>query len=124
MLELVFPPPGHLPHIYPVLNVLLSTPVFAFTWLWSIKRSVEMSWGLSGLGFHNKPRLSTELKSVNGDSTIPEEDGLQSSAGVTTGLGLFTGSNRPGGLRTRSLGYGQGKRSTIRSSSFQPEPDS
>ena len=33
-----------------VLTVLLSTPVFAFTWLWSIKRGVEVGWALGGVG--------------------------------------------------------------------------
>ncbi|TRM64053.1 ALG6, ALG8 glycosyltransferase family-domain-containing protein [Schizophyllum amplum] len=36
ILELAFAPPARFPDLYPVLNVLVSTPVFAAAWLWSI----------------------------------------------------------------------------------------
>ncbi|THH28217.1 hypothetical protein EUX98_g5967 [Antrodiella citrinella] len=49
ILELILPPPAPLPDIYPVLNVLISTPVFGLTWLWSIKRGVEVGWATGGL---------------------------------------------------------------------------
>jgi len=43
-------PPTQYPDIYPVLNVLISTPVFGFAWLWSIKCGVEVGWAMGGLG--------------------------------------------------------------------------
>lgn len=52
--ELALAPPKRLPDIYPVLNVLLSTPIFAITWLWSIKRCIEVSWGTSKMSFQPK----------------------------------------------------------------------
>ena len=42
-------PPSRYPDIYPVLNVLVSTPVFVLVWLWSIKSGVEKQWALGGL---------------------------------------------------------------------------
>jgi alpha-1,3-glucosyltransferase len=43
-------PPSRYPDLFAVLNVLISTPVFVLTWLWSIKCGVEVGWALSGLG--------------------------------------------------------------------------
>lgn len=57
--ELLFAPPRRLPDIYPVLNVLVCTPIFAVTWLWSIKRSIEVAWGTS--------RMNVRLKSQKRD---------------------------------------------------------
>jgi len=50
LMELLISPPSRFPDLYPVLNVLLCTPVFGITWLWSIKRSTEVTWGVSALG--------------------------------------------------------------------------
>ncbi|KAL0069802.1 Glucosyltransferase-like protein [Marasmius tenuissimus] len=49
-LEMVVTPPERYPDLFPVLNVLVSTPVFVLTWLWSIKCCVEVSWAIGGLG--------------------------------------------------------------------------
>ncbi|OJA13370.1 hypothetical protein AZE42_12061 [Rhizopogon vesiculosus] len=49
MPELIVAPPARYPDLFPVLNVLISTPTFGLIWLWSIKRSVELSWPMSGL---------------------------------------------------------------------------
>ena len=43
-------PPSRYPDLIAILNVLISTPVFVLTWLWSIKCGVQVSWALSGLG--------------------------------------------------------------------------
>ncbi|KAL0570030.1 Glucosyltransferase-like protein [Marasmius crinis-equi] len=50
LLEMVVTPPERYPDLFAVLNVLISTPVFALTWLWSIKCCVEVSWAIGGLG--------------------------------------------------------------------------
>ncbi|KAF9463046.1 glucosyltransferase [Collybia nuda] len=50
ILEFVIAPPSRYPDMYPVLNVLVSTPVFVLTWLWSIKCGIEVAWALGGLG--------------------------------------------------------------------------
>ena len=46
---MIIPPPRY-PDLFAVLNVLISSPVFVLTWLWSIKCGVEVGWALSGLG--------------------------------------------------------------------------
>lgn len=47
-LELIFPPPARYPDLFPVLNVLICTPVFGLVWLWSLKCGVEVGWALGG----------------------------------------------------------------------------
>ncbi|TCD70905.1 Glucosyltransferase-like protein [Steccherinum ochraceum] len=78
ILEFFVPPPARLPDIFPVLNVLVSTPVFALTWLWSIKRGIEVSWAAGGLGSSSthtvqapglKPQLSTDSTSTTASFT-------------------------------------------------------
>ncbi|KAK7048375.1 DNA replication helicase [Favolaschia claudopus] len=49
MLELLILPPARYPDLFPVLNVLISTPVFMLVWLWSIKSGFETSWALGGM---------------------------------------------------------------------------
>ena len=41
-------PPARYPDLFPVLNVLVSASVFGCTWLWSIKRGLEIGWALGG----------------------------------------------------------------------------
>jgi len=53
-LELVVPPPARYPDLFPVLNVLISTPVFASVWLWSIWNTVKVSWAIGGLSSSSK----------------------------------------------------------------------
>lgn len=50
VVELVISPPKRYPDMYPVLNVLISTPVFILIWLWSIKCGMEVAWALGGIG--------------------------------------------------------------------------
>lgn len=50
LMELILSPPSRYPDLYPVLNVLICTPVFMLTWLWSIKCGIEVGWALGGLG--------------------------------------------------------------------------
>ncbi|KAF8505356.1 glucosyltransferase [Hysterangium stoloniferum] len=47
--EAIIKPPTRYPDLFPVLNVLISALVFFLTWLWSIKRGVEVGWALGGL---------------------------------------------------------------------------
>jgi hypothetical protein len=49
ILEFGCRPPPRCPDLFPVLTVLLSTPVFVFTWLWSIKSIIEARWTAGGL---------------------------------------------------------------------------
>jgi alpha-1,3-glucosyltransferase len=57
-------PPSRYPDLFAVLNVLISTPVFVLTWLWSMKCGVEVGWALSGLGSISKPsKVSSEAAS-------------------------------------------------------------
>ncbi|KAF8967145.1 glucosyltransferase [Flammula alnicola] len=77
-LELIIPPPARYPDLFPVLNVLISTPVFVLTWLWSIKCGIEPP---------------AERKSSEDAGVPPAVNG--------------TGSYRQMGGRALSLGYGQ-----------------
>lgn len=52
-MEFVIQPPARYPDLFPVLNVLVSTPVFGLVWLWSIKSGIEVGWAISGLGGGN-----------------------------------------------------------------------
>ena len=54
-------PPSRYPDLFAVLNVLISTPVFVLTWLWSIKCGVEVSWALGGLGSITRASKSSKV---------------------------------------------------------------
>jgi len=58
VLEFAHRPPARYPDIFTPLNVLLSTPVFAFTWLWSIESIIEVRWTASagGLSIGGEPK--------------------------------------------------------------------
>jgi alpha-1,3-glucosyltransferase len=58
MAEILFLPPASLPDLYPVLNVLLSASIFGLSWIWSIKRLVEISWAMGPLGSSVQPTRS------------------------------------------------------------------
>ncbi|KAF9029779.1 ALG6, ALG8 glycosyltransferase [Hymenopellis radicata] len=51
-LEAVFPtsPIARLPDLWPVLNVLVSTPLFFLLWAWSVRAGVEERWAGSEFG--------------------------------------------------------------------------
>ncbi|PIL22484.1 hypothetical protein GSI_15173 [Ganoderma sinense ZZ0214-1] len=105
--EFLITPPPRFPDIFPVLNVLVSTPVFALIWLWSVKRGVEVSWALGGLGIRAKTSPSQKKPisasvSTNGTSDHPSLDEQ-----VRTATGAA--SLRSEGYRTISLGYVQGR---------------
>ncbi|TBU44475.1 glucosyltransferase [Dichomitus squalens] len=105
--ELFISPPARLPDIFPVLNVLISTPVFALVWLWSIKRGVEVSWAIGGLGSRSKAPASSHKRPLPASaSSLPLPADRQSeqhwSPDGATAL-------RAGGLRTMSLGYAQAR---------------
>ncbi|KAI0768999.1 ALG6, ALG8 glycosyltransferase family-domain-containing protein [Trametes elegans] len=105
--EVLFSPPARLPDLFPVLNVLVSTPVFALVWLWSIKRGVEVSWALGGLGSraHAQPRFPPK------SAPFPAELGGGVGDGEARANGLP--SIRAQGLRTMSLGVASGRRRTV-----------
>ncbi|KAH9049839.1 glucosyltransferase [Lactarius hengduanensis] len=103
LMEIVFRPPARYPDLFPVLNVLLSMPIFFFTWLWSIKSIIEARWTAGGLSIGGP-------KDKKANSTFPTE----SPGGVSTALAPVEGvrNRREGGLRVQSLGYAAGKRQT------------
>ncbi|KAJ3529027.1 hypothetical protein NMY22_g9166 [Coprinellus aureogranulatus] len=61
LLELVFTPPARYPDIFPVLNVLICTPIFVLIWLWSLKCGVEVGWALGGYSSANSSSTSSAL---------------------------------------------------------------
>jgi len=94
-------PPGRYPDLYPVLNVLISTPVFVLAWLWSIKCGVEVGWALGGIGSGRRQVSPVEQRgSVDSTATV-------NGNGDASGLG--SGYRHLGG-RAVSLGYAQAKR--------------
>ncbi|KAG1739596.1 glycosyltransferase family 57 protein [Suillus lakei] len=97
LLELIVTPPARYPDLFPVLNVLVSTPVFGLIWLWSIKRSVEVSWAISGLpGKREKkegPSLAASAISATSSSAAFERSPMRGETGV----------------RAMSLGYASGR---------------
>ncbi|KAF7298940.1 Glycosyltransferase family 57 protein [Mycena indigotica] len=78
ILELLIPPPARYPDLFPVLNVLISTPVFGLVWLWSIKCGVEASWALDTLG--SRPSRTSVV--VTEDASVPRRP---SSIGAAQG---------------------------------------
>ncbi|KAH9179315.1 glycosyltransferase family 57 protein [Lactarius sanguifluus] len=103
LMEIVFRPPARYPDLFPVLNVLLSMPIFFFTWLWSIKSIIEARWTAGGLSVGGP-------KDKKANPAFPTE----SPGGVSTALAPMEGvrNRREGGLRVQSLGYTTGKRQT------------
>ncbi|KIJ59031.1 glycosyltransferase family 57 protein [Hydnomerulius pinastri MD-312] len=96
LLEFIITPPARYPDLFPVLNVLISTPVFGLIWLWSIKRGIEVSWAMGGLpGSENKVRQAR-----NGLSTTDSTPSFSRPAG---------GVRRDAGVRAMSLGYTSGQ---------------
>ncbi|KAF8158135.1 ALG6, ALG8 glycosyltransferase family-domain-containing protein [Crassisporium funariophilum] len=95
ILELLITPPTRYPDLFAVLNLLICTPIFVLTWLWSIKCGVEVGWALGGLG------------SGSGGSSQPAErkgpgDGAN---GIANANGI-----RQSGQRAVSLGFAQSRR--------------
>jgi alpha-1,3-glucosyltransferase len=103
LLELVYRPPARYPDLFPVLNVLLSTPVFFFTLLWSVKSIIQARWTVGGLSVGE-----SKEKKAGPDTAFPTEN----TSGVSTALAPPDGAQnrREGGLRAQSLGYAAGKR--------------
>ncbi|KAH9947579.1 glycosyltransferase family 57 protein [Amylocystis lapponica] len=110
ILELLVSPPARLPDLFPVLNVLVSTPVFVLAWLWSIKRGIQVSWALGG--------LSSSSKSSKAGGGV---DGHVSDGSATL-KPLAEGIGREAGLRAKSLGYAQGRRRAGFRSSLSVDP--
>ncbi|KIM66625.1 glycosyltransferase family 57 protein [Scleroderma citrinum Foug A] len=95
ILEMVVTPPSRYPDLFPVLNVLVSTPVFGLIWIWSIKRGIEDGWALGGLpgaGTERHPKKDHDNISVaDSISSLPSpvrtwrEHGRAVSLGFTSG---------------------------------------
>jgi len=102
-MEIVFRPPARYPDLFPVLNVLITMPIFFFTWLWSIKSIIEAHWTAGGLSAGGPREKKANL-------AFPTE----STGGVSSALAPVEGvrNRREGGLRAQSLGYVAGRRQT------------
>ncbi|KAH9989678.1 glucosyltransferase [Russula compacta] len=104
LLEFAYRPPARYPDLFTVLNVLLSTPVFLFTWLWSIKSIIEARWTAGGLSVGEpKEKKAGPGMAFPGESVGPD--------GVSSALAPLDGAwnRREGGSRARSLGYAGGQ---------------
>lgn len=103
ILEWIFTPPARYPDLYPVLNVLISTPVFVLAWLWSIKCGIEVGWAMGGLGPSTTAPISRPTSAVDGGrkSSVRNGSGLEPMAAI--------GEGSEENIRNRavSLGYAQ-----------------
>ncbi|KAF9220297.1 hypothetical protein BS17DRAFT_787870 [Gyrodon lividus] len=111
--ELVVAPPARYPDLFPVLNVLVSTPVFGLIWLWSIKRGIEVGWamgGLPGAGADAKDKGKENARKDRGrEKEREKEDALSTLDSVPTFSKLPGGVRRDAGLRAMSLGHASGQ---------------
>jgi len=90
LLKLLVATPARYPDLFPVLNVLVSIPMVVLIWLWSIKRSVEVNWAMSGLpekygkmeGRMSESTPVTPLKSTCGHSPALTVETVRGEAGV------------------------------------------
>jgi len=101
LLEMVVTPPARYPDLFPVLNVLVCTPVFGLIWLWSIKRGIQVSWGIAGLP---GSRTDIKIKLAKDDSHQSENE----HAGTTVRRPMGN-IRRDAGMRAVSLGYASGQ---------------
>ena len=101
--EFAYRPPARYPDLFPVLSVLLSTPVFVFTWLWSIKSIIEARWTAGGLSAGGEPKEKEKKSSLR--MRLPSES--LGSGGVSSGVAPVEGirNRREGGWKAQSLGY-------------------
>lgn len=113
VLELIFAPPARYPDIYPVLNVLISTPVFFLAWLWSIKCGIEVGWAVGGPGPASSPTSATGMGDINKNIAGVGRAGSLGPGG-DEGTGV---SFRQTGGRAVSLGYAQAGSSSRRKKS-------
>ncbi|KAI0789811.1 ALG6, ALG8 glycosyltransferase family-domain-containing protein [Abortiporus biennis] len=112
----VISPPSHLPDLFPVLNVLISTPVFTLVWLWSIKRGVEVSWAMGTLSSSSSRQSTSGNQHSNSYSratSVARSDIGDEVQSATSSLAtpvefpsLIATKKRT--YRTRSLGFARG----------------
>lgn len=105
LLEMVVTPPARYPDLFPVLNVLVSTPVFGLIWLWSIKRGVQVSWAIAGL-----PGSGTDTKTRLAKDGTHDSENEHASGTVRRPLGSI---RRDVGMRAVSLGYATGQNGVV-----------
>lgn len=101
LLEMVVTPPARYPDLFPVLNVLVCTPVFGLIWLWSIKRGIQVSWAIAGL-----PGSRTDIKIK---LTKDDADHRNNEHVDTTVQRPMGNIRRDVGMRAVSLGYASGQ---------------
>lgn len=112
-LESFIQPPPNLPDIYPVLNVLISTPVFALAWLWSIKRGVEVAWSIHGLGTVQPAPPTVNLGKENSEAS---STGIQANINGAEPLKMSDVQMRKQSVR-RSQNLGKGGHAAVSKSS-------
>ena len=116
ILELIFAAPARYPDLFPVLNVLLSAPVFGLIWVWSIKRGIQVGWALGGLG---PSAISTPSASVGGGTSSYVRERVLSDARSINGDAdrvsrqmspVMASMRRDMGVRTTSMTTGRAER--------------
>ena len=95
--------------------MLVSTPVFVLVWLWSIKRGIEVSWTLGGLGLRSKSTAAPKKQPLSVPSSARtlsfSADGIPGQHADGTARSIASGvvPLRSQGMRTMSLGFAQGR---------------
>ncbi|EAU86038.2 glucosyltransferase Alg6 [Coprinopsis cinerea okayama7 len=89
LLEFVLPVPKRYPDLFPVLNVLVSTPIFVLIWLWSIKCGLEIWWTLGGWSSTTSKKQTTSEKrlSASGPAVKPLEVKTSEGSGSSEVVG-------------------------------------
>ncbi|TEB40059.1 ALG6, ALG8 glycosyltransferase [Coprinellus micaceus] len=98
LLELVIPAPARYPDLFPVLNVLICTPVFGLAWLWSLKCGVEVGWALGG--YSSSSSSSPSIRDSKSESQ-QQHSGFEPIEEVATGSGAQWGEDT---ARRRNVG--------------------
>ena len=81
----MIPAPARYPDLFPVLNVLICTPVFGLIWLWSLKCGIEVGWALGGYSRSPSSSDIVESKSEQSHGFEPIEEVATGSGAQWTG---------------------------------------
>ena len=89
--------------------------MFVLVWLWSIKRGIEVSWTLGGLGLHSKSTAAPKKQPLSVPSSARTlsfpADAIPGQHADGTARSIASGAVplRSQGMRTMSLGFAQGR---------------
>jgi alpha-1,3-glucosyltransferase len=77
--ETIITPPARYPDLFPVLNAMLCAGVFGLSYLWSVKRLIELSWAMGSLRRTNSSPTSRANQVVSNNAQ-PHSSSIRTSA--------------------------------------------